>query len=405
MEIKKGSHQFRNVHYKSDAEYVVKVARTLLTPIGIWPLYRSESLPDRIKMYCQISVIFCLMCFLLVPHLIYTYFDVEQLTKMMKVIAAQVFSTLAIIKFWTVIVNRQGIRYCLQEMERQYRDVECEEDRLVMIKSAKIGRLFTITYLSLSYGGALPYHIILPLVADRIVKEDNTTMLPLPYLSDYVFFAVETSPILEIFFVGQIFISSIILSTNCGVYSLIANCVMHACCLFEVVCRQINTIFEYEREDLRRRLYAIVDNHLQAIRYAEKIEETLNIVFLCEMVGCTIIICFLEFGVLVDWEDQQTLGMMTYAVLMTSIFVNVFIISFIGDRLKEKSERVGELTYSIEWYRLPSGIINDLAMIIIRSSRPSHLTAGKIFDVSLQGFCDVCKTSAAYLNFLRTMIA
>jgi len=28
------------------------------------------------------------------------------------------------------------------------------------------------------------------------------------------------------------------------------------------------------------------------------IEKSLNIVFLCEMVGCTIIICFLEFGVL-----------------------------------------------------------------------------------------------------------
>jgi len=33
-------------------------------------------------------------------------------------------------------------------------------------------------------------------------------------------------------------------------------------------------------------------------RFAEMIEKSLNIVFLCEMVGCTIIICFLEFGVL-----------------------------------------------------------------------------------------------------------
>lgn len=33
-------------------------------------------------------------------------------------------------------------------------------------------------------------------------------------------------------------------------------------------------------------------------RFAEVIEKSLNIVFLCEMVGCTIIICFLEFGVL-----------------------------------------------------------------------------------------------------------
>lgn len=185
---------------------------------------------------------------------------------MMKVIAAQVFSTLAIVKFWTVIINRKEIGYCLLEMERQYKDVECEEDRSVMVKSAKIGRLFTIAYLSLSYGGALPYHIIMPLVADPIVKDDNTTMLPLPYLSDYIFFVVDTSPILEIFFVGQIFVSSLILSTNCGVYSLIANCVMHACCLFEVVRRQIDTIFEYENENLRKRIYNIVDNHLQAIK-------------------------------------------------------------------------------------------------------------------------------------------
>lgn len=33
-------------------------------------------------------------------------------------------------------------------------------------------------------------------------------------------------------------------------------------------------------------------------RFAEMIEKSLNVVFLCEMTGCTIIICFLEFGVL-----------------------------------------------------------------------------------------------------------
>ncbi|XP_031770834.1 uncharacterized protein LOC116413889, partial [Apis florea] len=51
------------------------------------------------------------------------------------------------------------------------------------------------------------------------------------YLSDYVFFVIEDSPIYEMTFVLQIFISSIILSTNCGTYSLIAflNLMMHCC--------------------------------------------------------------------------------------------------------------------------------------------------------------------------------
>ncbi|XP_028046067.2 odorant receptor 49b [Monomorium pharaonis] len=394
---------FQNHNYKADTEYVVKVAKTLLTPVGIWPLYRGNSKSDKIKNFFQTSVIFGLMCFLLVPHVIYTFFDAEDLIRYMKVIAAQVFSLLAIIKFWTMIINRDGIRYCLQQMEIQYKNVECEEDRLVMTKSAKIGRFFTVTYLGLSYGGALPYHIIMPLLADRIVKEDNTTQIPLPYLSDYVFFVVEDSPLYEILFVSQILISSIILSTNCGVYSLISSCVMHSCCLFEVVRRQMETVLKDGTSDLHRRLGKVIKHHMQAIKFAEMIEKSLNIVFLCEMVGCTIIICFLEIGVLKEWEDGKILEMGTYFVLMTSIFVNVYIISTIGDRLKEESEKVGESSYSIKWYNLSPEIVRNLILVMLRSNRPSTLTAAKIFDLSLQGFCQVCKTSAAYFNFIRTV--
>lgn len=393
---------FRNNNYRSDTEYVIKVAKTLLTPIGIWPLYRGNSRSDMIKNFLQTGIIFCLMCFLLIPHVIYTFFNAEDLTKYMKVIAAQVFSLLAIIKFWTIIINKEGIRYCLQQMEIQYRDVECEEDRLVMTKSAKIGRFFTVAYLGLSYGGALPYHIIMPLLEERIVREDNTTQIPLPYLSNYVFFAIEDSSFYESFFVLQILISSLILSTNCGVYSLIATCVMHSCCLFEVVRRQMETIND-GTDNLHKRLGQIIQHHIQAVQYADMIEKSLNIVFLCEIVGCTIIICFLEFGVLMEWEEGKILNMGTYFVLMTSIFVNVYIISAIGNRLKEESEKVGESSYFIEWYNFPTKLVGNLILIMIRSGRPSTLTAAKIFDLSLQGFCEVCKTSAAYFNFIRAM--
>lgn len=37
-----------------------------------------------------------------------------------------------------------------------------------------------------------------------------------------------------------------------------------------------------------------------------------------------------------EWEDGKILNTGTYFVLMTSIFVNVYIISAIGDRLKEE---------------------------------------------------------------------
>ena len=257
---------FQNFNYRSDAEYVLRVAKILLTPIGIWPLYGDDSTIYKIKYYLQTSIVFCLMCFLLVPHIIYTFFDAKDLTRYMKVIAAQGFSLLGIIKFWTMIINKNNIKCCLKEMEVQYRDVESEEDRLVMVKNAKVGRQFTMMYLVLLYGGALPYHIIMPLVADKVVKEDNTTHLPLPYLSDYVFFVVEDSPFYEILFVVQIIFSTMILSTNCGVYSLIASCVMHACCLFEIARRHMETLLVGGIDDLHERFNWIITNHMRALR-------------------------------------------------------------------------------------------------------------------------------------------
>lgn len=257
---------FRNFNYRSDTEYVVKVAKILLTPVGIWPLDRDESVLDKVKYVLQTSFMFSLMCFLLVPHIIYTFFDAEDLTRYMKVIAAQVFSLLGIVKFWTMIINRNDIKCCLQQIEMQYRDVKSEEDYLVMMRNAKIGRQFTIMYLGLLYGGALPYHIIMPLVADKIVREDNTTQLPLPYLSDYIFFVVENSPFYEILFVMQILFSTIILSTNCGVYSLIATCVMHACCLFEIARGHMETVLVDETRDLHERFGRVIVEHIQALR-------------------------------------------------------------------------------------------------------------------------------------------
>ncbi|XP_076620383.1 uncharacterized protein LOC143341380 [Colletes latitarsis] len=394
---------YRNVNYKSDSKYTILIARTLLKPTGIWPLDKDDSLLRTVKTFVHIGIIFSLMCFLLVPHVIYTFHDCENLTRYMKVIAAQVFSLLGIIKFWTMIINKKNMRYCLTKIEEQYKNIECEEDRLIMTRSAKIGRFFQTVYLGFTYGGALPYHIILPFMSDRVVKRDNTTQIPLPYLSNYVFFVIEESPIYEIMFVLQMVISTIILSTNTGISSLIATTVMHCYGLFKVVNRKIETIFNGNKKEIQERLKTIVEHHLQAIEFAEMIEKALSIVFFSEIIGNTIIICFLEYGVLVEWEDHKTFSMITYFVLMTSIFVNVFIMSFIGDRLKQESERVGETMYFIRWYDLPTDTVMNIRMIILRTKRPTNLTAANIFDISLQAFCDVCKSSAAYLNFVRTI--
>lgn len=259
--------KYQNVNYKSDTDYAVIVARTLLTPLGIYPLHGSDTSLSKFLIAIQIIIVFGLMLFLLVPHFIWTFFDAEDLKKLMKIIAAQIFNSLALIKFWTMIIHKKELRNCLIQLENNWKNVLCEEDRVIMMKNAKIGRFFTIAYLSLSYGGALPYHILLPLTAERIVKEDNSTQIPLPYPTDYVFFVPEDSPGYEMLFVTHIVISTMILSTNCGIYSLIATYIMHACCLFEVVCRHLDEFSKSgTKNNFKTELTWIVENHNRAIQ-------------------------------------------------------------------------------------------------------------------------------------------
>lgn len=257
---------YQNIHHKSDFVFTVRVPRILLTLPGIWPLHRGDSILGDIKSVIQVGVMFLLMCFLLVPHVIYTFHDSEDLTRYMKVIAAQVFSLLGIIKFWVMIFKKKRFRTCITEMDLQYADVESEEDRLVMKNSAKVARFFTIIYLGLCFGGAFPYHMIMPFLSEKVLKTDNTTQIPLPYLSNYIFFVIEDSPMYEITFAVQIAISNMILFINCGTNSLIASMTMHSCGMFRVVNRQLVSLYDGSRDEMKGYLRDVVRHHLRAIQ-------------------------------------------------------------------------------------------------------------------------------------------
>lgn len=261
-----------NHNYLLDTKYVVRVAETLLTPIGIWPRYGVNSPISNFLNYIWVCFVFCLMMFMLAPHFIWTFFKAQDLRKLIKIISAIVFGFQAVLKFWTLILNKQDILHCLEVIESDYKAVKCEEDRQIMIKNAKIGRLFTMAYLGLMYCGALPYHIIMPFLADRVLKSDNTTMLPLPYPSEYGFFIVENSPLYEIVFVTEMLASTIILMINTGVYGLIICIVIHSCCLFEITSRQVEFLLRNKvaRKDgmdseFTKNLAKIIDFHVHAI--------------------------------------------------------------------------------------------------------------------------------------------
>ncbi|XP_078051674.1 uncharacterized protein LOC144477809 [Augochlora pura] len=221
---------YQNEHHKLDYVFTTWISRLLLTPPGIWPLHSGNSILGDVA-----SVV-------------------------------QVFSLLGIIKFCVMICKKKKFKVCLTEMKLQYTNVESEEDRLVMKSSAKVARFFTTIYVCLGFGGSFPYDIIMPFLSEKVVKADNTTQIPLPYPSNYVFFVIEDPPLYEITFAVQIVVSTMILFINCGTNSLIASMTLHSCGLFKVVNRQLTSLFDRDRDEMKDCLRDIVRHHLKAIQ-------------------------------------------------------------------------------------------------------------------------------------------
>lgn len=55
-----------------------------------------------------------------------------------------------------------------------------------------------------------------------------------------------------------------------------------------------------------------------------------------------------------------------------------------------QGNNVRQMSITLDWYRFPVKEARNLILVIIMSSYPVKLTAGKVVDISLATFTDVC---------------
>ncbi|XP_017885095.1 odorant receptor 22c-like [Ceratina calcarata] len=118
-----------------------------------------------------------------------------------------------------------------------------------------------------------------------------------------------------------------------------------------------------------------------------------------EFLGCTLDICLVGYYVIMEINDLKTA--ITYVSLLISLTFNIFIFCYIGEIVTENCRKIGEMSYMIEWYRLPGKKKLCCVMIIAMSNSTASLTAGKMVELTINTFANVIKTAVGFLNVLR----
>ncbi|XP_014484213.1 PREDICTED: odorant receptor 13a-like [Dinoponera quadriceps] len=217
---------------------------------------------------------------------------------------------------------------------------------------------------------------------------------------------VRYSPVNEIFFWLQCVSGFVAHSMTTGACSLAVVFAMHAYGRLELLIRSIEHLIdgrENSRGNVDDRLAMIVQQHVRILNFISLTDRILREISVTEVVGSTLDLCFLGYSSMTEWASKETTSYVTFVILLVSITFNIFVLCYLGELIAEQCRKIGEMSYMIDWYRLPGRKGLGLVLLIAMSNSSIKLTAANFFELSIGTFGDVVKTSVAYLNMLRTL--
>ncbi|XP_071641269.1 odorant receptor 82a-like [Temnothorax longispinosus] len=403
-----GESEGESVKSHRDAiDYSIQLNRWFLKPMGAWP--NSPSTTVREKVVSTILIIICssLIAYTVIPCILNILFEETDMKKKIKAVGPLSHWCISGIIYFSLLFRSRDIRRCVQHMRTDWRTVTEIEDRQVMVRYAKVGRLVAGLGAIFMHGGVFS-HSVLQGTTPMFETIGNVSVsvheLPCPSYSKFV--DTTQSPAGEITLTLQLISSIVVTSVRVGACSLAAVFAMHACGQLNVLMKWLDQLEDRKQQDaVQHRLAIIVEHHLRVLSFVARMEAFLNQICFVELLGCTFNLCMLGYYVITGWNVIEKKMSIAYAIIYISLAFNIFIFCYIGEVVTEQCKQVGETAYMTNWYRLPHKTARDLILIISRSSNVIKLTAGKLVHLSIATFGDVMKTSMIYLNMLRTMTA
>ncbi|XP_014469762.1 PREDICTED: uncharacterized protein LOC106741876 [Dinoponera quadriceps] len=100
---------------------------------------------------------------------------------------------------------------------------------------------------------------------------------------------------------------------------------------------------------------------------------------------------------------DNPLELTTFVALMFVELYYIFLGNYVGQDVIDISAGICQITYSTQWYAAPLWVQKSLLLVMLRSGRNSALTAGGLFQASLEGFAMLMSASISYVMLLLSM--
>ncbi|KAK1131490.1 hypothetical protein K0M31_017774 [Melipona bicolor] len=267
--IRNHGDQPRNPNYEKDIVYVTRHNKWVLNSIGIWPAVLEgfgQFLPK-----IAIGVSNLVLFFTLVQCVLHIIFEQKDPLLRLKILGLTCFSFISLMKYWALTARKSKIEHCIEQLYADWKQVEFQRDRKLMLKYGKIGRKLTVYSVVFMYSGGIIYHTIMQYAIGSYVDEFNRTIKLLVYPTYSALYDVQKSPVYELVYVVQCMCGYVFDTVTAGACGLAALFATHVCGQIDVLMSRLDDLidgkFSEENSSLNVRLVEIVQHHIRTLKY------------------------------------------------------------------------------------------------------------------------------------------
>lgn len=261
--------RWSNVNYERDIVNTLIWNRRLLRILGIWPLLHPNTTSKIEKMIATFSFVLCwiVLSLFLVLTSIYTFSDRSIMRDKMKMLGPLGYVFFSMLKYLFLVVRHKSIRRCVRVLSADWRRVQEDDHRKIMIRSAEKGHLLSKFCIAFMYCGGLSYNTIMPFLSQ--MPQQNVTFRPMAYLGYDILFNLQLMPVYVFAFCLQCITGIVMFNITTSVCCLAAMFVAHACGQIDIVITRVENLVKDEKRNsvqFERCMAIIVQHHVQALR-------------------------------------------------------------------------------------------------------------------------------------------
>ncbi|XP_045517443.1 odorant receptor 13a-like [Pieris brassicae] len=257
----------------------------------------------------------------------------------------------------------------------------------------------------------IPWHIY-PLVDDLDYNLMVPIRLPFSYQNQlryqitYFLVIIVFSYMSYFVMVNDLIIQAHVMHLLCQ-YSILGDCFRHILKDCKLDFHDLNETQLYSNKNFqlkyKKRIGDLIRQHKFILNNTLDLRDILSAPMLVQLAVSTILICSIGYQlVATSIHMNVTKWLMSFLYLGYNMF-GLYILCRWCEEVKIQSKAIGDAVYFSRWEdgitQVP-GIRSSILMILARCNKPLVLSAGGMYDLSLQGYATIVKTSYSALTVL-----